>query len=116
MNSVQNSQKMETHSVSLLCALPCALPCEAEETPGVETENPHYSCAVTYFANSLANQNTEKKIFGTSQTIFSYCNDNKKKGHFFLVQTKILTETQYVVSFFFFFNWGQLLQKSFQKK
>lgn len=69
MNSVPNSRDMETHGVSLLRALPCALVHEAEETPGAEvnhgTENPYYSCAVTYFANY---QNNEEKIFWTSQT------------------------------------------------
>lgn len=72
MNSVPKSWETETHRPSLLLALPCALLYEAKEIPGVEvnqvTENPYYSCAVTDFAYSLTNKNTEKKIFVTSKT------------------------------------------------
>lgn len=79
---------MKAHSVSLLRALPCALPWEAEETPGVEviheTENPYYGCAIICFSNSLANQNTEKKIFRTSQR---YLFLTLVAMNFFLVQT-----------------------------
>lgn len=80
--------------------------------------NPHYSSAVTYFANSLAKQNTEKKkikikIFGTSQTYF-FLIVTKKRDIFFLVQTNFWLK--HSMLFLLFFNWRTISSEIYFKR